>query len=60
MSFSALSPPLEACRGFLENARDYLFLPLVQLAAKTIIELCFLNEEIYALKRRPLSIQNSF
>ena len=53
-------PPLEACRALLEDARDYLFLPLVQLASKTIIELCFLNEEINALKCRPLSIQDSF
>ena len=53
-------PSLEACRAFLEDARDYLFLPLVQLATKTIIELCFLNEEIDALKCRPLSIQDRF
>lgn len=50
---------LEASRAFLENARDYLFLPLVQLVPKAIIELCFLDEEFYALKRRLLSIQDS-
>lgn len=49
---------LKTQRAFFEDARDYLFRPLIQSSSKPSIDLYFLDEEIHALELPPVGSCN--